>query len=150
MTSEEIRANIRNCDVILDQFYKEKNVLEQELDELDKLKNKFATLQNDFVNSQKSRLGKMAIYFVKSIQNNIFKKYYEGMNEFLSGREFVKAYDGLSEAKQKISNKMRELLETLDTCENNIVNKTNERNYWQSQLGAVLEAEAAVTATEVG
>lgn len=134
MTSSEIRNNIRYNENLINQYNAEKCNINNKLDELECLRNKFSTLQNDFGNRQYRRQQSLSVYSSKKLQNKIFGSYCIGMSSLLKGVEFNNTYEGLSFAKQKINKKMQELLNNLSNCESKIANAVSQKEYWKAQL----------------
>ncbi len=134
MTSSEIRNNIRYNENLINQYNTEKRNINNKLDELECLRDKFSALQNDFGNRQFKRQQSLSIYSSKRLQNKIFGSYCTGMGSLLKGVEFNNTYEGLSFAKQKINNKMQELLGKLSNCESKIANAISQNEYWKAQL----------------
>ena len=134
MTEAEIREKIRYNERLIDQFANEKRGIEKDLEDLEGLRNKFNTLQNKFSSKQEERQGKLSLFLTSSISNTILNKYFNGMNSLLNSKEFNNTYNGLSEAKRKISNELRKLLQELEECEDKIDYRKNRRDYWKRQL----------------
>ncbi|MEE0931023.1 MAG: hypothetical protein UIM53_08485 [Acutalibacteraceae bacterium] len=134
MTISEIQSNINYNEGLIEQFYTEKRTLETQIDELEQLREKFTTLQNNFGSKQESRQQGLAKFTHTNINNKIFSNYFNGMTSLLSGRQFNDAYEGLSTAKQTINTKLQELMQNLTECEGNITYRENRKAYWQEQL----------------
>lgn len=134
MTSSEIRNNIQYNENLINQYNAEKRNINNKLDELECLRDKFSTLQNDFGNRQFRRQQNLSIYSSKRLQNKIFASYCTGMGSLLRGTEFNNAYEGLSYAKQKINVKIQELIGDLSSCERKIANANAQKEYWKAQL----------------
>ena len=117
MTSGEIRAKIRYYEGLIDEYNREKLQLEKDLDELDRLKAKVAGLQTSFGDRQALRQQNLAALAAMPQRNRIYPVYCAGMQELLTGQMFSRSYEGLSEAGQKVSGKMREVLGKIDNCE---------------------------------
>ena len=64
------------------------------------------------------------------------------MSGLLSGLEFNKAYEGLSEARNIINRKIWEIDDKIDECERQIAYRRSRRDYWHAQLAAALAEEA--------
>ena len=146
MTSSEIRGNIRYNENLINQFYNEKRGLESQLNDLESLRNKFTVLQNNFENRQNARRRSIARFTGLSIQNKIFKNYFSGMQELITGSSFNRAYAGLDEAKNRIRNQMQYIMQRIDECENSITYRIRRKAYWESQLRIALEQEAVAAA----
>ena len=142
MTADEIRYNIWYNEDLIDQYTSEKASLEKKIDELDQLKSKFGSVQTSFGDQQQKRKNKLASFLSSSVQNKILGKYYDGMNGLLTGTDYNNAYNGLSEAKRVISNKISQLDQQLDDCKDNLAYRRQRRDYWQSQLEIALAEEA--------
>ena len=138
MTVNEIRNNIIYNENLIEQYYAEKRSIEAQIDELEQLRGKFTTLQNNFGAKQESRQQGILRFTHTIVSNKIFSNYLNGMTSLLSGHQFNDAYDGLTTAKQKINTKINELLQNLYDCEGRITYRENRRVYWQEQLRLAL------------
>lgn len=138
MTVSEIRTNIIYNENLIEQYYAEKKTTEAQIIELEQLRGKFTTLQNNFGAKQESRQHVLSRFSRTIVSNNIFTNYLNGMTSLLEGRQFNDAYDGLTTAKQKINAKLNELLQDLDDCEARITYRENRKVYWQEQLRLAL------------
>lgn len=138
MTVNEIRNNIIYNENLINQFYAEKRTIETQINELEQLRGKFTTLQNNFGTKQESRQQGLLRFSQVIVSNKIFSNYLEGMTSLLCGRQFNDAYNGLTTAKQKINTKLNELLQNLYDCEGRITYRENRRVYWQEQLRLAL------------
>ena len=113
---------------------KEIKNLENQISELEALNEKYSNLQSEFGNRQQQRKNKLSFFLGSSLQNQILEKYYNGMNGLLNGFDFNNAYDGLSEAKSRIIQKINQLNNQLDNCKDMLAYRKTRRNYWKSQL----------------
>jgi peptidoglycan hydrolase CwlO-like protein len=141
MTVSEIYGNIRYNENLIDQYQAERRGLEAQIGELEALRNKFASLQERFGERQNSRRSNLQRFTNSGIHNQIIGRYFSGMSGLLSGWEFQNAYNGLDDAKYKINQKIRELDNKIDACEDNIRYRNQRRNYWLQQLYAAQAAE---------
>ena len=142
MTSGEIRAKIRYYEGLIDEYNREKLQLEKDLDELDRLKAKVAGLQTSFGDRQALRQQNLAALAAMPQRNRIYPVYCAGMQELLTGQMFNRSYEGLSEARQKVSGKMREVLGKIDNCESKTASARSNKAYWEARLRETLAAEA--------
>lgn len=138
MTVNEIRNNIIYNENLIEQFYAEKRAIESQIDELEQLRDKFTTLQNNFGAKQESRQQGLLRFSHAIVSNKIFSNYLNGMTSLLGGQQFNDAYDGLTTAKQKINTKLNELLQNFNDCEGRISYRENRKIYWQEQLKLAL------------
>lgn len=138
MTVNEIRNNIIYNENLIEQFYAEKRTIEAQIDELEQLRGKFTTLQNNFGAQQESKQQDLLRFTHTIVSNKIFSNYFSGMTSLLSGHQFNDAYDGLTMAKQKINAKINDLRQNLYDCEARITYRENRRVYWQEQLRRTL------------
>lgn len=136
MTIEELRSNIRYNENLIDQYSREKRDLEKQISELEALHAKYSGLQSRFGDRQQQRQNKLSFFLSSCLQNQILKRYYNGMNGLLGGSDFNSAYDGLSEAKRKINQKINQLDDQLDDCKERIAYRRMRCDYWKSQLAA--------------
>lgn len=138
MTVYEIRSNIIYNENLIEQFTNEKQDLENQICELEMLGAKYSGLQSEFGDRQQQRRNKLSLFLASGLQNKIVQRYYNGMNGFLGNADFNNAYDGLSEAKRIINQKISQLDQQLDDCEGRISYRRNRRDYWRSQLSVAL------------
>ncbi len=141
MTANEIRDNIRYNENLIDQFYAEKAEIEKKIEELELLRAKFTTLQDNFGSKQERRKQGLSVFAQTTISNKIVPGYLNGMSALLNGAEFNNAFQGLSTAKGKINGKIQELLQELHDCEGRIEYRTDRKLYWQEQLRLALAKE---------
>lgn len=134
MTVNEIRNNIIYNENLIEQFHAKKRAIEAQIGELEQLRGKFTTLQNNFGAKQERRQQGLLRFSHTIVSNKIFSNYLNGMTSLLSGCQFNDAYDGLTTAKQKINEKLNELLQNLYDCEGRIRYRENRKIYWQEQL----------------
>ena len=138
MTIAEIRSNIRYNENLIEQYSNEKRGLETQISELEALSSKFSGLQSRFGDRQQQRQNKLSFFLSSCLQNQILKRYYNGMNGLLGGSDFNNAYDGLSEAKRKISQKINQLDDQLDDCKERIAYRRRRRDHWKYQLATAM------------
>lgn len=138
MTIEEIRSNIRYNENLIDQYSREKRDLEKQISELEALSAKYSGLQSRFGDRQQQRQNRLSFFLSSCLQNQILKRYYNGMNGLLGGSDFNNAYDGLSEAKRIIIQKINQLDDQLDDCKERIAYRRRRRDYWKSQLATAM------------
>lgn len=143
MTVDQIYGQIRYYENLIDQYNNQKRTLETEIAELETLRGKYSSLQTKLGQKQQARQTNLSSFLASALQNNILKKYYEGMNGLLTGADFNNAYSGLDEAKTKIIQKANQLDQQVDQCNANISSCMNSRAYWMNQLSAALAAEEA-------
>lgn len=141
MTEAEIRSNIRYNEDLIDQYTQEKRDVEAQIDELDALKSKYSGLQSRFGERQQQRQTSLASMLGSGIQNSILHKYYSGMSGLLGGTGFNNAYDGLSEAKRRIDQKIAQLDYQRNDYEDKISYCKERHAYWRSQLATASAEE---------
>ena len=134
MTEAEIWSNIRYNENKIDEYADQIRRLERQINELESLRNKCSSLQSRFAERQQHRQSKLQALLGSSIQNQIVRKYYEGMNSLLVGREFNDAYEGINEAKSVINRKIRNLDQQLDEARDNLAYRRSRREYWLREL----------------
>lgn len=142
MTVSEIRSNIRYNENLIEEFSKEKQNIENQINELEKLNEKYEGLRSKFGARQQQRQNKLSLFLSSNLQNSILEKYYNGMNALLVGKEFNNAYDGLAEAKQKIRKKINQLDQQRDDCIDKLTYRKGRLVYWKARLrDALAEAD---------
>lgn len=143
MGADSIRHQMQNNERQIIQYQTEIRKLNQKIDELEMLRNKFNNLQNEFSHRQSIRKSKLAGFLSFDKGCSVVRKYYNGMSSLLSGREYGNAYDGLSEGKQRISTKIRELLNEIDNMESKINRLHRSNSSLHSQWVQAVASEAA-------
>lgn len=138
MTVAEIRNNIIYNENLINQLYDEKRLIEQKIDELEKLREKFSVLQNNFESKQNTRIQGLSRFTRIIVNNKIFSSYHSGMSSLLKGHQFNQTYDGLTLAKQKINKELNGLIQDLENCEESISYRKYRKAYWQEQLRIAL------------
>ena len=134
MTEAEIWSNIRYNEQKIDEHAAQIRRLERQINDLEALRNKCSTLQSRFSERQQHRQGRLQDLLSSSLQNQIVRRYYNGMSSLLSGREFNEAYEGLNEAKRMINHKIRNLDQELDEAQASLNYRRNRREYWLREL----------------
>ena len=120
MTKDEINRKIRKSSGQIDSLNSKVITYERKLEELERLKVKISNLQTQFESRQSVRTNNLS-KLSRGVSNlRMMKKYYEGMNNFLNGDEFNRAYSGLSEAKARINSEINNYLYKLDDAERQI------------------------------
>lgn len=140
MTVERIKSNIWYYNDLIERNRGEISRLEKQIEELDSLKLKYTNLHTRFGEVQQHRQSQLNKVLSSTIENKILRKYYDGMNNLLTGSKFSDASNGLLEAKQIINRKMTDLEGRLDQYEGYLTSNTQMRNYWKGQLNLALSA----------
>ena len=83
-----------------------KKTIEVQISELEQLRGKFTTLQNNFGAKQESRQQGLLRFSHTIVSNKIFSNYLNGMTSLLSGCQYNDVYDGLTTAKQALSHEI--------------------------------------------
>lgn len=120
MSSAEYQNRINYNNTQIDQHYKEIEKLSDQVYDLEILRNKFSALQDRFVQEQERRKSKLTNLISFGQKINIASGYASGMNELLTGAEFRRASGGLSDGKQRITNKIRELNNKIESLRANV------------------------------
>lgn len=143
MSSAQIRATIRANE---EGIYEREAIirkLNEELGELEALRGKFSKLQTDFESRQNQRRSSLSALSVNHFGSSIAPRYYEGMKNLIDGNEFRNADAGLSEAKNRIYRKMRDIENEINEHRARIQYLESRNSYWRSELvrAAAMEQE---------
>lgn len=119
----------------------QKSIADGELGELVRLKGKLEILQTNFASRQQKRLsgfnkGTGVLSGVKFITT-----YMSGMRELLSGKEYTGAYNGLSEAIEKVNKQIKEKKAQQERIQNDL--NTNKRKV-DSRKSEINSARATI------
>ena len=74
-------------------------------------------------------------------RNRIYPAYCSGMQELLTGQMFVRTYEGLTDARQKVAGKQEDIMGLLEDCERRIQSANSSMAYWKARLQETLAAE---------
>lgn len=141
MKSDDIRRQIRENENIIGQYQAEIRELNAKIDELELLRNKLSNLQHRFADRQALRRRGVAKFLGNKAGCSVVRKYYDGMSELLTGREYGRAYDGLVEAKANAMKIIRELLDEIEKYEQRIGNLKRSNTSLHSQWASAIEEE---------
>lgn len=140
MTEAEILYHIRSCETQRDEYTRKIKKYEEQDDELNSLKSRFASLQNDFVAREQQQLGKLAVAGLRSFTLRSARSYMEGMRSLISGSDFQNANSGLDTAMGTIQQERQRVRDRLSDAEQARKKVIQDLQYWQEQL-ALLRAE---------
>ena len=138
MTVEEIKTNIRYNENLVDEYFIKKKKIESDIFDLEKLRDKFGSLQSNFCERQQKRQLGLAKFTAINVKNKVFNTYYNGMKDLLNGYQFNNANDGLTIAKDKINKQIYRLFDELEECENTIRYRQGRIYYWNNELRKAL------------
>ena len=139
MTTAEIMANINYNESLIDRYESEIRELNSRISVLSEIHGKYSALQTDFdarIGSRKNKLNTTGV-----VENKIFSKFYEGMSNLLSGKEYEAARNSPSEAKGKIDSKVSEYEESIAKKQGDISYLKGRNEYWRSQLQYAEDAQ---------
>lgn len=142
MTSEQIREKIRYYERLIAQYTEQKTKKEEDLYELERLKIKVTDLQTRFEQRQDCRKKNLAVLAAMPQRNRIYPAYCNGMQELLSGQEFIGSYNGVSEAGERVRKEAQNVSDQIESYENRINAASSKKEYWKSQLRTALAEEA--------
>ena len=148
MTKQEVLDNIRYNENLVNQYQREINSyrnsvnalssaiktlngkidalvvtrkkLEQEISELQALKSKLTTLQESFAQRQSQRVTNFNKHSGLAMGLKLFTSYWNGMKDLLSGQEYRKTYNGLTEAIEKADKKLQAKVRERESVKSNI------------------------------
>ena len=141
MTSDEIRGKIRYYEQLIAGYIEEKVQREKELEELDLLKAKVSDLQSRFGDHQAQRQRNLSMLAAMPQRNRIYPAYCSGMQELLEGKLFARTYEGLTDARQKVTGKQSDITGLLEDCERRIQSAKSSAEYWKARLQEALAVE---------
>lgn len=141
MTSDEIRGKIQYYEQLIAGYMEEKVQREKELEELDLLKARVSDLQSRFGDRQAQRQRSLSMLAAMPQRNRIYPAYCSGMQELLTGQMFVRTYEGLTDARQKVAGKQGDIMSLLEDCERRIRSADSSMAYWKARLQETLAAE---------
>ncbi len=139
MTTAEIMGKIYYNEGLIEQHNEKISELRERISVLSEMCGKFSNLQTDFdarIGARKNKLGATV-----SVENSIFAKFYEGMNELLTGSEYEAARNSPAEAKTKINTKISEYEGEISTRQGNITYLQGRNEYWRTQLQYAEDAQ---------
>ena len=99
----QINSTNSSIKVLCDQ----KNKLYTQINELNYLKSKYQNLQSKFSQRQTSRINTLNGNFSRELNVQFIKSYVKGMSSLLGGNEYRNAYNGLTNAINVISDKIK-------------------------------------------
>ncbi len=100
-------AAVNKLNAQLREMSSQKKQLDSQTDELDRLKKKFDNLQRDFAGKQSKRINNFNKNFSQNLNTHFIGSYISGMQNLLSGAEYKKAYNGLSDAGETVLRKLK-------------------------------------------
>lgn len=91
--------------------------------------------------SQAQRQRSLSMLAAMPQRNRIYPAYCSGMQELLTGQMFVRTYEGLTDARQKVAGKQGDIMGLLEDCERRIQSANSSMAYWKARLQETLAAE---------
>ena len=134
MTSAEIRGSIRYHEGLVSSYQNSVRQLENQINELLRLKGKFQNLQSNFGSRQSNRKNKLAGLFSTTLKVKMISNYRSGMNQLLTGSEYSNSYNGLSAAQERINTKIRSIQKEINAYNDKIVHTRGRIAYFRNQL----------------
>lgn len=134
MTRAEINNNIRYNENLISSYQKSIRTLNSQIQELSSLKQKFQFFQNDFRSREDSRATHLVNNLADKLYLRFVSSYVIGMQGIMMGSEYRRAYNGLTEAIQKIDRKINQLRNEANSYESKIAYRKNRNTYWKKQL----------------
>lgn len=105
---------------LLECYYKEKNKIEEEIEQLLEMKKHCFSLQEEFSDIQYYRREMIKRIDIKCSDCRTAVKYCEGMSVYLFGNEYANKLKCFDVIEQKISSTIRQLLFKLNICKREI------------------------------
>lgn len=134
MTSSEIFENIRYYENLKEKALSERRQLYNNLEDLEILRRRLLSLQDDFVSKNNVRKQKLQSVGLSGLSISFIPKYIQGMNSLLGGNDYNKAINGIDTALKKTAYKI-DLTDTeVKKTESNIAQYDAKICYWHSQL----------------
>lgn len=107
-------------EALLEYYYREKNKIEEEIEQLIEMKKHCLFLREEFVDIQYYRKKIIERIDMECSDCRTAEKYCEGMTAYLFENEYIDKLRCFDRMEQKISSKMQQLLFRLDTCRRRI------------------------------
>lgn len=120
MSRSSIYRRIRSCENEIESYRSRIRILQDKQANLRALRQKYSNLQNNFGSRQSSRKNSLSNLRATHFNIKMVSPYYAGMSDLLNGSEFNHAYNGLEEAKSKISSSINSLQCEIDSFRNSI------------------------------
>lgn len=134
MTSAEIRRNIQYNENYINSYQNSIRNLENQISQLQQLRGKVQSLQNNFGSRQAGRKSRLSSLFSIPLNVKMVSKYQSAMYQLLTGSEYNNAYHGLSAAQDRINSRMRGLQNEINACNGQISYYRGRVSYWRNQL----------------
>ncbi len=112
------------------------NKLEKQIDELNQLKRKYQTLQDDFYSRQAKRLNRLGTIDSQNLKVKFINSYVDGMKLLLSGSEYKAAYNNLTESKEIIAKEINSIQRRIDNLKNTVVSVEREIDSKQNSINS--------------
>jgi chromosome segregation ATPase len=139
MSESNIRNKIYQYEKDIDLYYSKIKKLEQDISELEDLKSKYSSYQREFEMHQSKRKNTLENVKENRVSAKIVSKYYEGMQQLLTGNDFLNAYNGLDNVKTVINSKIQNMLDEIDSYRAKIRSCNDNISYLKSELRKLLE-----------
>lgn len=142
-TLRRLKNNIDDADTKISRYNSQITELNSEIknlrsqiEELNMLKSKYQKLQNDFSSRQAQRVKRFNLNFSENLGVKFILSYVNGMKELLSGNEYKKAYNGLTTAFEKISNKIKSIQKEIDNLDSGANSKRRKIDELRSNINS--------------
>lgn len=132
-TITEVKNNIKYNEDLIKSYQSSIKELKEQISELTVLKGKLQSFQKDFSNREANRKKKIAKGFA-GLNFKFLTAYIKGMSNLISGSEYKKAYNGLSEAIRKVDKKIISIREEINDCNKKIEYNRIRVRHWENQL----------------
>ena len=141
MTIVEVKSNICHSEECIEELQRMKKKVQEQMFELEMLKNKCIAFQQEFRDRLLQRKNKISLHEKALYSNRMMERYIQGMQELLEGSDIDRIHEELWEAERQIRNRIIELETLQDEYDKKILYQKERRDYWWNQLSIAMAKE---------
>lgn len=134
MTKNQIYIKINQCNKDISNYTDKINECNKDIEELEQVYSKVSKTKDSFTSDYAKRKNRVAQMKSNNSGLKFEKNFFEGMNELVTGYEFINVSNGLETAKTKVKNKIMNIEKDIDTYQTKLRISKNNRLYWYDQL----------------
>lgn len=105
-----------------------------DIEELERVYSKVSKTKDSFTSDYTKRKNRVAQMKSNKSGLKFEKNFFAGMNELVTGYEFINVSNGLETAKTRVKNKINDIKKDIGTYQTKIRISKNNRSYWYDQL----------------
>lgn len=132
MTRGEINSNIRYNENLVRSYQRTIQNLNDQIRELNTLKLNIQSYQREFANKERNRKNRL-LQGAVGVNFKFVDSYVTAMINLMTGIEYQRAYNGLTEAVQRIDGELRRLSGEIITNNKQLLYRRNRITYWKNQ-----------------